>query len=284
MNTSTHILRRASLTAGVALALMAVLAGFAVFGAISPLVTPADAARTAQDIAASSMLFRLGIAGLIIVVILDVIVAVALYIVFAPVDRMVSIMAAGFRITYAAVYLVAISQLLIAADLLGDPEQTLLAVNGYDTIWQVGLILFGVHLLLIGALAYRSEFVPKIFGILLVIAGAGYLIDGFGAVLVQDYPISIGQFTFVGEVALIFWLLISAAGTTSTVPTPIASLIRTLPSPPRWPEPAMSRPHRHQGNRYDPSTDCRADDHRRRPHQRRVHRARHRLQLSRHPG
>ena len=50
---------------------------------------------------------------------------------------------------------------------------------------------------------------PKIFGILLVIAGAGYLVDGFGAVLVQDYPISIGAFTFVGEVALIFWLLIS---------------------------------------------------------------------------
>ena len=211
MNTSTHTLRRASLTAGVALALMAVLAGFAVFGAISPLVTPADAARTAQDIAASSMLFRLGIAGLIIVVILDVIVAVALYIVFAPVNRMVSIMAAGFRISYAAVYLVAISQLLIAADLLGDPEQTLLAVNGYDTIWQVGLILFGVHLLLIGFLAYRSGFVPKIFGILLVIAGLGYLADGFGAVLIPEYSISIGAFTFVGEVALIFWLLISGS-------------------------------------------------------------------------
>jgi hypothetical protein len=74
----------------------------------------------------------------------------------------------------------------------------------------VGLILFGVHLLLIGHLAHRSGFMPKIFGVLLVIAGLGYLVDGFGAVLVQDYAISIGQFTFVGEVALIFWLLISA--------------------------------------------------------------------------
>jgi hypothetical protein len=63
----------------------------------------------------------------------------------------------------------------------------------------VGLILFGVHLLLIGHLAHRSGFMPKIFGVLLVIAGLGYLVDGFGAVLVQDYAISIGQFTFVGE-------------------------------------------------------------------------------------
>ncbi|HEY5784404.1 MAG TPA: DUF4386 domain-containing protein [Microlunatus sp.] len=209
ITTTTRTLRRASLTAGVGLALMAVLAGFAVFGAIAAQITPGDATRTAQDIAASQGVFRLGIAGLIVVVILDVIVAAALYVVFAPVNRMVAIMAAGFRIAYAAVYLVAIAQLFIAVDLLGNPAQALLAVNAYDTIWHVGLILFGVHLVLIGALAYRSGYVPKIFGILLLIAGAGYLVDGFGAVLVQDYVISIGAFTFVGEVALIFWLLIS---------------------------------------------------------------------------
>ena len=103
MITTTHALRRASLTAGVGLALMAVLAGFAVFGAIAPQITPGDATRTAQDIAASQGVFRLGIAGLMIVVILDVIVATALYILFAAVDRMVAIMAAGFRIAYAAV-------------------------------------------------------------------------------------------------------------------------------------------------------------------------------------
>ena len=200
---------------------MAVLAGFAVFGAIAAQITPGDATRTAQDIAASQGVFRLGIAGLIVVVILDVIVATALYILFAPVNRMVAIMAAGFRIAYAAVYLVAIAQLVIAVDLLGNPAQALLAVNAYDTIWHVGLILFGVHLLLVGALAYRSGYVPKIFGILLVIAGAGYLVDGFGAVLVQDYAISIGAFTFVGEVALIFWLLISGTPEQpSTAPTP----------------------------------------------------------------
>ena len=209
MITTTNTLRRASLTAGVGLALMAVLAGFAVFGAIAAQITPGDAARTAQDIAASQGVFRLGIAGLIVVVILDVIVAAALFTLFAPVNRMVSIMAAGFRITYAAVYLVAIAQLVIAVTVVGNPEQALLAAHAYDTIWHIGLILFGAHLLLTGALAYRSGFIPKVFGILLLIAGSGYLIDGFGAVLVEDYAISIGQFTFVGEVALIFWLLIS---------------------------------------------------------------------------
>jgi hypothetical protein len=204
----TGSMRRASLTAGLALALMAVIAPFGVFGAIGALVTPGDAARTAQDILGSEGLFRWGIASLILVVILDIVVAAALLQLFEPVHRSVSTMAAWFRVAYAAVYLVAITQLVIALGLLDDPSLALRAVNAYETIWNVGLILFGVHLLLIGYLAYRSGFMPRIFGILLVVAGLGYLADGFVLVLVPGTSISIGTFTFIGEVALIFWLLI----------------------------------------------------------------------------
>jgi Domain of unknown function (DUF4386) len=208
MNHDTRSLRTASLTAGLALALMAFLAAFGVFGAIGALVTPGDAAKTAVDIAGSQALFRWGIASLILVAVLDVVVAGALFTLFAPVNRSVSLMAAGFRVAYAAVYLVAIIQLVVALGLLGDPAQALRAIDAYNTIWLVGLILFGVHLLLIGYLAYRSGFMAKVFGILLVVAGLGYVVDGFLAVLVPGPSFSIGQFTFVGEVALIFWLLI----------------------------------------------------------------------------
>ena len=208
MNHDTRSLRRASLTAGIALALIIVLALFGAFGAIGALVTPGDAAKTAQDILGSEGLFRWGIASLILVVILDIVVAAALLTVFAPVNRSVSTMAAWFRATYAAVYLVAISQLVIALGLLGDPDQALRAVDAYDTIWHVGLNLFGVHLLLLGLLAYRSGYMHKIFGILLVIAGLGYLVDALGAVVIPGYALGIGRFTFVGEAALMFWLLI----------------------------------------------------------------------------
>ena len=209
MNHHTRSMRTASLTAGLALALMAVLAVFGVFGAVGALITPGDAARTAQDISESQALFRQGIASLILVAVLDIVAAGALFTLFAPVNRSVSLMAAGFRVAYAAVYLVAIIQLVIALGLLGDPDLALRAIDAYGTIWHVGLILFGVHLLLIGYLAYRSGFMAKVFGILLVVAGIGYLADGFVLVLAQGPSVSIGQFTFVGEVALIFWLLIS---------------------------------------------------------------------------
>jgi len=52
---------------------------------------------------------------------------------------------------------------------------------------------------------------PRIFGILLVIAGLGYLADGFGAVLFPGYALDVGRFTFVGEAALMFWLLIKGS-------------------------------------------------------------------------
>ena len=211
MNHDTRSLRTASLIAGLALALMAVLAAFGNFVAIQPLVTPGDAAKTAIDISNSEALFRWGTASLILVAILDVIVAAALLRLFEPVNRSLSITAAWFRVAYAAVYLVAIIQLVIALGLLDDPNQALRAIDAYGTIWLVGLIIFGVHLLLIGYLAYRSGYMAKIFGILLVVAGLGYLVDGFGTVLVPNYSINVAGFTFVGEAALMFWLLIKGS-------------------------------------------------------------------------
>jgi hypothetical protein len=96
-------------------------------------------------------LFRWGIASLILVVILDLVMAAALLTLFMPVSPSLSIMGAWFRLAYAAVYLAAISQLVVALGVLGDPDQALRAVNAYDTVWHVGLILFGVHLLLLAS-------------------------------------------------------------------------------------------------------------------------------------
>lgn len=200
--------RRASLVAGIALALMAVLAGFGNFGAIVPLVTPGNAAKTAQDISDSAPLFLAGIVSLFIVTILDIVVAGAWYTLFRPVSRGLSAAAAWTRVAFAVVFMVAIGQLVTALTLLDEPAAALRAIEAFTTIWVTGLGLFGLHLLLIGYLAYRSGFMARIFGILLAIAGLGYLADALGTVLVADFTAVFGQYLFVGEVAMIFWLLI----------------------------------------------------------------------------
>lgn len=221
---ASRSVRASSVIAGVGLAAMAVLAPLAVFGVLGVLVTEGDAARTASDILASEGTFRAGIASLVAVVLLDVIVASALFGVFAPVNRTLSTLAAWFRLAYSAVFLVAISELVGAVNLLGDadsaaPEvqvEALSRIGAFTDIWDTGLILFACHLLLIGYLAFRSGYIARVFGVLLVIAGLGYLVDGFGAVLLADYSISVGMVAFVGEVALIFWLLIRGRRVTVT--------------------------------------------------------------------
>ncbi|MGN7200399.1 DUF4386 domain-containing protein [Arthrobacter sp. SAFR-044] len=208
-NRLTKSLRAPSLVAGTALLLMAVLSAWGNFGILENLITTGDTAKTVADISASEALFRMGVAALVAVVVLDVIVAAALFEVFESVDRGLSMMAAWFRLSYSAVFLVAICRLLeVPALLKNDGGQAVRMLDAFDATWKVGLVLFAVHLLLIGYLADRSGFMARIFGVLLTIAGLGYLADGFATILVPDFPLGFAVFVFGGEVALMFWLLI----------------------------------------------------------------------------
>ena len=212
-------IRTASLTAGVALLLMTVVAILGNIVVIDGMVTEGNAGQTASDIVASQGLFRLGIISLILVVVLDVLVAWALYRVFAPVNASLSILATAMRLVYSGVFMVAIGQLVGVVRLLSDARnaavfgvdqvqaQAMVDIAAFNDIWYVGQILFGAHLLLIGFLAYKSGYIPKLVGALLVIAGTGYVIDSFGAVISEGSWTDISAFTFLGEFLLAVWLV-----------------------------------------------------------------------------
>ena len=135
--TTDRDLRRSALVAGVGILVMAVLAGAANFGAIQGLVTDGDATRTAKDILASDGLFRLGIAAMVVVVVLDVVVAWALLRVFSTVHAALSRLSAWLRLAYAAVFMVALSQLARIPALLTNADGTSeRPVNVGDTPWQ----------------------------------------------------------------------------------------------------------------------------------------------------
>jgi hypothetical protein len=215
-------IRNASLTAGVALLVMSVVAIFGNVVVVDGLVTEGDAARTAADITASAGLFRLGVVSLILVVALDVVVAWALYRVFSPVNAGLSMLAATMRLVYSAVFMVAVGQLLGVIRLLSEDGnravlgadrvelQAMQGVIAFNDIWYVGQFLFGLHLLLIGYLAYRSGYIPRLLGGLLAIAGLGYATDSVGAVLSPTPWTDISSFTFLGEFLLALWLVIRA--------------------------------------------------------------------------
>src|SRR3954469_7197012 len=141
--------RRAGVVAGVALLVMVPLAVFADFVAVKGMITPGDAAATAAEIVAREGTFRLGVLAWLLVVVLDAVVAWALYRVFRPVSPAVSMLATVFRSAYAAVLLVAVGQLLRAVDVLtagstlatspdGVAGRALLELNAFQDLYDLG--------------------------------------------------------------------------------------------------------------------------------------------------
>jgi hypothetical protein len=216
-------LRTPSLIAGGALLAMSALAAVGYVVIVQGLVTPGDSAVTARDVLGSDTSFRLGIALLYAVVVLDVIVAWALFRVFAPVSEGLARLAAWFRVAYSAVFMVAIGQIAGVPDLLDNPAyadvwsseqvaaQALLRVDAFTDLYMAGLILVGVHLVLLGVLSLRSGSVPRVIGILLVVAGAGYAFDSVVSVFTEGTPFAVSTVTFVGEFLLALWLVFRAA-------------------------------------------------------------------------
>jgi hypothetical protein len=216
-------LRTAAIVAGLGLLLMAILAPIVNFGILPNLVIPGDAKTTVENIMASAGSFRIGIVLFLIVAILDVVVAWALYILLKPANKSLSLLAAWFRVIYAAIFAIALTNLLNVLQLLNGADylkafdvnqlyaQVMLSLDAFRSGWDIGLAIFGLHLLILGYLAFKSGYASKwlgiLLGILLAFAGLGYLADSFGKFLLPNYTLSIAQFAFVGEVLLIFWLL-----------------------------------------------------------------------------
>lgn len=211
----------AALVTAMGLLLMAILAPFAQFGVLQTVIVPSDAAATTTNIAASLGLFIAAIAAFLIVAILDVVVAWGAYRLLRPVDQRLALLVAWLRVVYAVAFAISIVGLIDAARLVGGATGTALgsgvlqaqvaaSVASFDTVWHLSLGIFGLHLGGLGYLLFKFS-APRLLAGLVVLAGAGYLVDALGKLLIADYALTIGTFTFVGEVILIFWLFWFAA-------------------------------------------------------------------------
>jgi hypothetical protein len=215
--------RTAARIAGWGILAMAVIAPFAEFYVRRRLVVPGDAAATAINLMSHELLMRFGIVAFLVVIILDVLVAWALYAVFRLVNAAVSGLMALSRLVFATIFAVAVGNLVSAVDLVTDPShlatsdagqvhtQMMVSLDAFSSTWSISLAFFGMHLALAGYLVLASGYMPKALGVVLVIAGLGYAFDTFAGLLEPDYAPTAAMFTFVGEVALFLWLLIRNA-------------------------------------------------------------------------
>jgi hypothetical protein len=224
--------RTAARVAGFALIAITVLAIFANFFVLESLVVAGDAAETASRIAESPATFRAGVVAWVLIGILDLVAALMLYVVFRPVNRSISLLAGWFRLVYTAVFIAGMSHFLAALRLLGDAEhvgafdaaqqqsQVMQSLDAFQDTWTIALVVIGVHLGLLGYLAYRSGFVPKWLGILLFAASASYILDNLAKIAFADYggpvTLAVSAALAMGELVLAVWLVVRSKAVPET--------------------------------------------------------------------
>jgi hypothetical protein len=181
-------------------------------------IVPGDAAGTANNVIASESLFRLGIVGNLFTFTANIFLALALYQLLKVVNKnMAALMVILFLVGVPIAMLneltqLAILQLLGGADYLkaypADQLQALayLLLRLHDQGLLIAHIFFGLWLFPMGALVFKSGFIPKLVGALLVIAGVGYVVQSFAAFL--GCNVNIILFTGLGELVFLLWLLI----------------------------------------------------------------------------
>jgi hypothetical protein len=208
-------------TARLAGALYLAMMPLGVFGILyvpTVLVVPGDAAATAERIAASEGLFRSGIVSHLLSQVVFVFLVLTLFRLLEAVNALLARLMVVLALLGIPIAMMSeVSQLAALMVLDGRVSGTLTqeqirmhAMSLLDMRSQtilVAQIFWGLWLLPLAVLVFRSGFLPRVIGVLLGIAGAGYFIDSMTQLLSPGFPV-VSVVTFVGELALTLWLLI----------------------------------------------------------------------------
>jgi len=196
------------------------------------LIVSGNATATADNIRASEWLLRIGIASELIHQVIAVFLVLALYRLFKAVNethaKQMVILGALVSVPIMFVNVlneIAALVLVSGADFLSvfeKPQLDALAylfVRLHDQGITVASVFWGLWLFPFGMLVIRSGFIPRVFGFLLMIAGAAYLASSFATLVLPRYAPLVSQVALpleVAEVPIVFWLLIWGAKTRPT--------------------------------------------------------------------
>ncbi len=207
-----------------ALYLVVILAGMFAEAFIRPKILVAgDAAATARNLVAHALLYRVGLLTDLLTVVAAVAEGVLVYYLFRPVSRilaltslLIALVSNAGEVVAGLIHLLPLvilhgvhaSQALWQGQL---EELALLAMRTHNAFLGITLAIFSFALFIDGYLVYVSTFVPKVIGVLLIIASACYLINSVALLL--DVPLGpldglILIPSFLGELSFCLWLLV----------------------------------------------------------------------------
>ncbi len=183
------------------------------------LVTPGHAAATANSILTHQGLYRSGFAVDLIGNALYIVLTAFLYRLLGPVNWSISLTAAFISLAGCAVQifagvfrlapLVVLTDTRLATGFSTEQLQNLalLSLSLHGQTFNISLVLFGLYDSLLGYLVFRSSFLPRFVGVLLMCAGAGWLTFLWPpfATAVSSYVLPLGA---LAEIVFMFWLLL----------------------------------------------------------------------------
>lgn len=191
-----------------------------IFGTLyvpSRLIVSGDAATTASNIVAFELLFRLGIVSNLLAVIVMMLVVLTLYRLLKPVNKTIALLMVTFVLVGASISMLNKLNQFAVLFLSGADYSTVFTTEQLQALVDlflglhnrgsnIAFIFWGLWLFPLGYLVFKSGFLPRILGVLLMIACCGYVIDSFAILLGSGMGIS--MFVALGEILFLLWLLI----------------------------------------------------------------------------
>ncbi len=190
------------------------------------LVVKNDSTATANAIVTHEQLFHLGVATGLIGTGFYIALVALFYVLFKPVNRTVSLVAAFFGVVGCAIQaggsafqFFTLANLgdggtvsVFSSDELSGRAVGMLFLKLTHQVGNVALVFFGVYCLLIGCLILRSTFLPRFLGVLMVLAGLGWLIFLYPP-LAERLFAYIAIVGVTAEVLLMLWLFVMGVNT-----------------------------------------------------------------------
>ena len=217
-----NTLKTTARIAGLLMLVLVALAPFSMLYMPATLIVPGDAATTANNIVSSAAMFRLAMASDAVIFLVEIALCALVYTLVRPVNKTLALIAVFARLAMTIIQgLNLLNHFVVVLLLSGSgsvaalaPPQLQALASLFLGAHEAGVLIwgmfFGLHLLVLGYLVYRSGYLPKVIGGLLVFVGLVYLTQSFGNILL---PNAKAVFTAMGslgflEIAFPVWLLI----------------------------------------------------------------------------
>ena len=224
-NTNEIISKRSVRFTGLLYLLVIILAGFSQGYVRGSLFVPGDALQTATNIIDNEGLFRMGLVTDMLAFIIDAIISVLFYKMFKHVNKTLALVSSALRLlAHPAIASLNLLNHYLALNVLDGTvmvesfsiEQlqslSLFFMDAHRVGYLIAGGMFGIHCALLGILIYRSKMIPKLFGVLMVIAAMGYLMETFGDLLFPGneewLAWVVGLTAALGELLLTLYMLI----------------------------------------------------------------------------